>query len=137
MSLFIDASVFFAAIDRGDERHGSARAVLERPESFITTDHVLVETWTLLHVRLGKAAADRFWATLRDGAVEIEHVEPVDLERAWAIGETFADQDFSIVDRTSFAVMERLGIHRAASLDKDFAVFRFGPRRDRAFEIVR
>lgn len=137
MSLFIDASVFFAAIDRGDERHASARVILERSEPFITTDHVLVEVWTLLHVRLGKDAANRFWATLRDGAVEVEHVRAVDLERAWMIGEAFADQDFSIVDRTSFAVMERLGIHRAASLDKDFAVFRFGARRERAFEIVR
>jgi predicted nucleic acid-binding protein len=40
------------------------------------------------------------------------------------------------VDRTSFAVMQRLGLHRAASLDRDFAVFRYGPRRDRAFEVV-
>jgi hypothetical protein len=42
----------------------------------------------------------------------------------------------SIVDRTSFSVMLRLGVHRAASLDHDFAVFRFGPRRDRSFEVL-
>jgi len=41
------------------------------------------------------------------------------------------------VDRTSFAVMERLGVHRAASFDDDFAVYRFGPRRSKAFEVVR
>jgi len=33
--------------------------------------------------------------------------------------------------------MERLGITRAASLGDDFAVYRFGPRRERAFEVVR
>ncbi len=33
--------------------------------------------------------------------------------------------------------MHRLGIGRAASFDDDFAVYRFGPRRERAFEIVR
>lgn len=48
----------------------------------------------------------------------------------------FSDQRFSIVDRTSFEVMQRLGIHRVASFDKEFAVFRFGPRRDRAFEVI-
>ena len=50
---------------------------------------------------------------------------------------SFPDQAFSIVDRTSFAVMLRLGVHRVASFDKDFAIFRFGARRDRSFEIVR
>ena len=61
----------------------------------------------------------------------------MDLDTAWAIGELYDDQDFSIVDRTSFAVMERLGITRAASFDHHFAVYRYGPRRERAFQIVR
>jgi predicted nucleic acid-binding protein len=60
-----------------------------------------------------------------------------DLETAWQIGADYPDQDFSIVDRTSFAVMCRLGIERAASLDDDFAIFRFGPNRRRAFTILR
>jgi len=38
---------------------------------------------------------------------------------------------------TSFAVMERLGVHRGAAFDDDFAVHRFGPRRERAFEVLR
>jgi predicted nucleic acid-binding protein len=50
---------------------------------------------------------------------------------------SYGDQDFSIVDRTSFAVMRRLGIERAASLDDHFAIFRFGPNRRRAFTVVR
>ncbi len=33
--------------------------------------------------------------------------------------------------------MERLGVHRAVTFDDDFAVYRFGPRRDRAFEVLR
>jgi predicted nucleic acid-binding protein len=41
------------------------------------------------------------------------------------------------VDRTSFAVMVRTGIERVASFDPDFAAFRYGPRRGRAFEVVR
>ena len=56
---------------------------------------------------------------------------------AWQIGVSYRDQDFSIVDRTNFAVMRRLGIERAASLDDDFAIFRFGPNRRRAFTILR
>lgn len=137
MNLFVDTSTFFAAVDAGDERHAEARLVLSRGEALITSDYVLAEAWSLIDLRLGWSAAERFWGGVRQGAVEIEDVVPADLEVAWSIGEDFPGQGFSLTDRTSFAVMLRLGIHRAASLDKDFAVFRFGARRDRAFEIVR
>jgi predicted nucleic acid-binding protein len=60
-----------------------------------------------------------------------------DLQAARTIGDIFPDQDFSVVDKTSFAVMERLGVTRAASFDRDFAIYRYGRRRDRAFEILR
>jgi predicted nucleic acid-binding protein len=62
---------------------------------------------------------------------------PGDLDAAWRIGEAFPDQDFSIVDRTSFAVMERLGIASVASFDDHFSIYRFGPRRERAFDVRR
>jgi len=60
-----------------------------------------------------------------------------DLEAAWQIGLSWRDQDFSIVDRTSFAVMQRLGIERAASLNDHFAVYRFGPKRRHSFTVLR
>ena len=56
---------------------------------------------------------------------------------ATGIAQAFADQDFSIVDCTSFAVMQRLGVYCAALFGDDFAVFRFGRARRRAFEVVR
>jgi predicted nucleic acid-binding protein len=101
------------------------------------SDHVLIETWTLIRHRIGRRAAERLWQGLRDGVAIIETVGTADLEAAWQIGVAYRDQDFSIVDRTSFAVMRRLGIERAASLDDDFAIFRFGPSRRRAFTVVR
>lgn len=103
----------------------------------MTTDHILVETWTLLRHRLQSGAAERFWEGLRSGVAAIEPVGLADLEAAWQMGLLWRDQDFSLVDRTSFAVMCRLGIECAASLDDHFAVFRFGPRRRRSFTIVR
>jgi len=64
-------------------------------------------------------------------------VSAADLDSAWEIGRSYRDQDFSMVDRTSFAVMRRFGIDRVASLDDDFAIFRFGPGRRLAFTLVR
>jgi predicted nucleic acid-binding protein len=84
-----------------------------------------------------RTAAERFWEGLRAGVATVEVVGAADLEAAWSIGLGFPDQDFSLVDRTSFAVMQRLGVHRVATFDDHFAVFRFGRRRDRAFEILR
>ncbi len=137
MSLFVDTSAWYAAADRGDASNGRAKAVLSTGEPLVTTDHVLVETWLLLRYRLGGQAAGRFWEGIRAGVARLELVAAADAEAAWSIGQAFPDQDFSIVDRTSFAVMERLGLQRAASFDDDFAVYRFGPKRDRAFEIAR
>jgi predicted nucleic acid-binding protein len=103
----------------------------------VTTDHVLVETWLLLNSRFRREVAESFWSQIRAGGVAIEFVAPADLEAAWAIGAAFPDQDFSIVDRTSFAVMERLGVIQVASFDNDFAIYRYGRAREKAFDVVR
>jgi len=137
VSLFVDTSAWYAAADRGDRSHARAKAFLSAGERLVTSDHVLIETWILLRHRLHRTAAERFWEGLRSGAALIETVSPADLQVGWAVGERFLDRDFSIVDRTSFAVMQRLGIARVATFDDDFAVFRFGRNLKQAFEVVR
>ena len=137
MSIFVDTSMWYAAADSSDASNRRAKTILKADESLVTTDHILVETWTLLHHRLGRDAAERFWDGLRSGIADVEAVGMADLEAAWQMGLAWKDQDFSLVDRTSFAVMRRLGIERAASLDEHFAIFRFGPRNRHAFTVVR
>ena len=137
VSLFVDTSIWYAAADASDSSNSREKAILSAGEPLLTTDHVLAETWTLLHHKISPLAAERFWEGLRGGIADIEPVGIADLESAWQIGLSWRDQDFSIVDRTSFAVMIRLGIERAASLDEHFAVFRFGPRRRQSFTVIR
>src|SRR5215467_6902599 len=137
MSLFVDTSIWYAAADSSDHSNARGKAILKSGETLVTSDHVLIETWTLLQHKLDRKAADRFWEGLRSGIAVMEAVTLADLEVAWDIGVSWHDQDFSIVDRTSFAVMRRLGIDRAASLDADFAVFRFGPKRRDSFHVLR
>jgi len=137
VALFVDSSVWYAAVDSGDVGNVRAREILGAGERLVTTDHALVETWLLTRHRIGRQAAERFWEGLRSGIAAIESVTAADLETAWAIGALFPDQDFSITDRTGFAVMQRLGISRVATFDDDFAVYRYGPGRRRAFTVVR
>ncbi len=137
MSIFVDSSVWFASVVARDKDNARAKSVLRTTSDHVMSDHVLVETWLLLNSRYHRHAAESFWQGIRHGPVQVEQVTASDLETAWAIDEVFSDQNFSIVDRTSFAVMERLGISRVASFDHDFAIYRYGRNRDRAFEVSR
>jgi predicted nucleic acid-binding protein len=137
VTVLVDTSVWFAAAVARDRDSARAKAILEGIDQPLTTDHVIVETWLLLNSRYHRRGAERFWEGFRHGGVRVELVTVADLQSAWMIGDIFPDQDFSIVDRTSFAVMERLGITRAASFDRDFAIYRYGRNRDRAFEVLR
>ena len=137
MSIFVDSSVWFASVVTRDTNNARAKRVLRTTSDHAMSDHVLIETWLLLNSRYHRHAAENFWQSIRQAQVGVEQVIASDLEAAWAIGEAFSDQNFSIVDRTSFAVMERLGISHVASFDDDFAIYRYGRNRDRAFEVMR
>lgn len=138
MTVFVDTGILFAAAAARDRSHGRAAEVLDGlgAVAAFTTDHVVVETWGLLEARFGRFQAMRFWSSLRHTSLRLESVGLPDLERALGIAETWPDQTFDIVDCTSFAVMERMGCRRAATFDSDFAVYRLGPDRRSAFEII-
>ena len=106
-------------------------------DRLITSTFVLVETWLLLQSKIAFAVAEEFGEYIRAGAAALEQETMSDLERAWQIRIAFQDQSFSLVDRTSFAMMERLGISKVISFDDDFVIYRFGPDRRQAFEVLR
>ena len=136
MSIFVDTSAWYAVADAGDASHERASALLNRfSGDLVTSDHVLVETWFLVSSRKGAALADQLTEMIRKGIARVESAGLADLEVAAEIGRAFSDQDFSIVDRTSWSIMERLGIHQAVAFDIDFFVYRFGPNRSQAFTV--
>jgi uncharacterized protein len=137
MTVFIDSSVWFASVSMKDLGNSKAKSILSTASGLLTTELVVAETWSLLFRKFHWLAAERFWGGLRTSGVCIEKVLPPHYEHAWMIGSSFTDQEFSLVDRTSFAVMERLGLSQVASFDDDFAIYRFGPDRDRAFDVLR
>lgn len=136
MSILVDTSVWYAALDRSDRSHSRAAPIIAEAGDLIVTDHILVECHRLADHRLGRRVADTFLSTVLSGSVEIETVTRADLDHALRIRQEFPDQAFSLVDCTSFSVMERLGIDSAASFDVDFSVYRYGPDRRKAFRIV-
>ena len=99
----------------------SPSLVSERAQLF-TSNYVFAETYTALLVRVGRAEAIEWGRHFRAGsAIEVVRVdEPVE-EDAWALLESHADKQWSYVDATSFALMEREGVQAAFAFDHHFA----------------
>jgi uncharacterized protein len=137
MRAFVDSSDWFAAANTRDRHHRRAAQLFGAELEFVTSTFVVVETWLLLQSRISFRVAEDFVAHLRDGAATIEQNLMSDIDRAAEIAAGFADQTFSLVDRASFAMMERLGITKVISFDADFLIYRYGPDRAYAFEVLR
>jgi len=136
VTVFVDTSAWYAAADRDDASHARAAARLEEfIGQLVTTDHILVETWYLAAARLGPDVAEQLVNRIRAGIARIENTLLSDLEAAAATRAAFPDQDFSIVDRTSWSVMIRLGVHSAVAFDRDYSIYRFGRGRAQAFTV--
>lgn len=138
-ALFVDTGAFYAAADASDEHHQAAAATftaIGQTAELVTSDYVFVETWMLVRARLGREAAIRWWDAMRTGVVRTLGITSRDLARAREIARDWTDQDFSLVDCASFALMERLGLVEAFAFDSHFRVFRYGAERRHAFSLV-
>lgn len=124
MKIFLDTSGFLAAVVRSDVHHGAAREVLSRllhrRLQLHTNSYVVLETMALLQARVGLEAALRFERDLRP----FLDVLWIDERLHQAASERLAARNrrsLSLVDCSSFVVMERLGIRRVFAFDDDFA----------------
>ena len=139
MSTLVDTGAFYALADGSDMMHDLAVAFYseycERGE-FVSTDYILIETWSLIHGRLGRHQAMVFWRSMRTGMIPLLGVQRADLELAWEIAESYPDQKFSLVDCTTFALMERTGIRHVFAFDDHFLYYRYGRDRQEHFTRV-
>ena len=125
MIVFCDTSALYAVANRDDEAHAAAARIwkqLIEDERFqpITTNYVVVETFSLAHRRRGLQAA-RAIAESLDERVEIAFVDEA-LHRA-AMNDCLRSRKrtVSLVDSVSFAFMRRLSIQTAFAFDRHFS----------------
>lgn len=135
-----DTSALFALVVENDANHVRAAECAQRlsadKEEAWTTTHLVHELWMLVFARFGLAKADEVVRGVLATVPTITQVEAGDLGRALAVTADFPDQDFSLADRLSFVLLERLGRKRVWTYDSDFAIYRFGPDRTEAFTII-
>jgi predicted nucleic acid-binding protein len=120
--LFVDTGAWFAFLNAADPDHEAvAEAIGAWDGRLLTTDYVFDELVTLCRHRVGHQAACAAGEALRCATVTmLVSVEPRDIEQAWKRFTREADKSYSFTDCTSFAVMRRLGLGKAAAVDPDF-----------------
>ena len=128
--LFVDTSAWYALALPKDPAHARlARALRERVAHgvrVVTTNLIVAETHALLLRRVGRGPAEAFARVVR-GSPNLVVASTADLEAAalddWIA--RFDDQDFSLTDAVSFAVMAERGIREALTQDRHFATAGF------------
>ena len=139
MAILVDTGAFYALADKSDTLHLRARNFYSghyAEGKFVTTDYILIETWILLKYRLGRKAAMLFWKNLMSGMIPVFGVQRVDLIKALSISQDFKDQDYSIIDCTTFALMNRTGIVDVFAFDEHFRSYRYGIGRKGYFNVL-
>jgi len=92
----------------------------------ITTWPVVVEVTHLLRPE----AQLKFLAWVRKGGVQVENIEPPDLEPIERLMAKYSDQPMDFADATLVWLAERTGVSGIVTFDrKQFAIYRFGGRR--------
>jgi uncharacterized protein len=130
MIVFVDTSAWIALLVRNDQYHSAALAIQSRLEKekaqLLTSDYVVDETVTWLRYRIGHLAAVAFWeTTLRSKLIDIASINRELLDRSWTIFRKYADQQFSLTDCTSFALMQSRHVRRVFTFDSHFAFMGF------------
>jgi predicted nucleic acid-binding protein len=125
----VDTSAYFALANPQDASHREVRQTLEqivtRRYGIFTTNFILAETHALLLTRVHRTVALQILTEIEESATVVVRVSARDERRAREILRQYTDKNFSLTDATSFAVMERLGIVYAFTLDHHFAQYGF------------
>ncbi len=121
--LFVDTSAWLANVNRTARRHREVRAALRDFDGrLVTSNFVFDETVTLAQRSLGHPMALLMGNVLLDrDVVDLVRLTSEDEAASWSLFKARSDKDYSFTDCTSFVLMRRLGLVKAAALDADFA----------------
>ncbi len=124
-ALFVDTAGWMACADAADPAHAGAVAArdeaLEAGRVLLTTDYVVDETLTLVRLRLGVPAAEKWWAQVEASPrVRWQWIDLARSDKARALFFRYRDKDYSFTDCTSFVVMRELKLKEALTTDRHF-----------------
>ena len=124
--VFVDTSGYYASAAADEQRHAEARAILARLAAervrFFTTLYVLAELHALaITRRRNPRFAFEMLIRIESSATTIVPVTADDQAQARILLARHQDKLYSLTDALSFTVMQRLGITRVFTFDRNFA----------------
>jgi predicted nucleic acid-binding protein len=124
MSVFVDTSALYVLLVKTEEGHEAVsevfRDLAESGRRLVTSNYVLLETTALLQHRIGLGAARDLEANVVP-LLDILWVAEAQHRRALERLFRADRRGLSLVDCSSFQLMEAEGIQEALTLDSDFA----------------
>jgi uncharacterized protein len=125
--LFIDTSGWAYYFDRKDPLNSVVvslvkQAVIHR-RRLVTTNYIITELVALLSSRYHQPRQQvikAIKAVKMDASVEVVYIERSIDDEAWALLEARLDKEWSLVDASSFIVMQRFGMKEALTTDHHF-----------------
>ena len=123
--LFADIAGWMAMADAKDPLHqeslNSRDEWFEQGAVLVTSNYILDEALTLIRMRLGIEAVEKWWALISESPrCNVEWITPERTEKAVYWFFRWRDQSFSFTDCTSFIVMRELGIKDVLTADRYF-----------------
>ena len=136
MALILDTGPLYASLDRSDQDHAACRRLIEdADEPLVIPAPVLVEVDYWINQRLTPGVLVALLADIESGAYRVADLAPVDYTRVRELCDRYADSDIGFVDAAVFAVVERLGEPKLATLDRrHFSLLR--PRHRESIELL-
>ncbi|MBI2317698.1 MAG: PIN domain-containing protein [Chloroflexi bacterium] len=119
MALILDTGPLLAVLDRSDADHMACRRLIESAtEPLLIPSPVLPELDYWIRVRLHPGVLSAVLEDIVAGAYLVEDLAPADYLRVRELCERYASADIGFVDASVFAVVERLGEAKLATLDR-------------------
>ncbi len=123
MVIFVDTSAIYALLSAGDVNHGAAKAQwlrwVDSSIKFVVTNYILLETSALVQRRLGMRSFRQFHDLLLPTMSVFWISEKIHRQAVQML--LAADRrELSLVDCTSFVVMNELSIQMAFTFDRHF-----------------
>lgn len=136
MALILDTGPLYASLDRSDQDHAACRILIEQAdEPLLIPSPVLVEVDYWIGQRLTPGALVALVADIEAGAYRVVDLDASDYRRIRELCDRYADADIGFVDAAVFAVVERLGESKLATLDRrHFSLLR--PRHRESIDLV-
>ena len=124
---FVDISGWAALIDTTERQHTEASDWYERARQqkrkLVTTNYVLTELVSLLISPLHMPRSliiSSIEGLTASPYIEVVHIDPAFHAQAWRLLIQCRDKDWSLVDCSSFVLMQQYGITEAITTDHHF-----------------